>query len=229
MTDTLRDKYGLQVNHKRVYRLMKEHGLLARKYNLRAGKYDSSKGPQGKKAKNRLHQKFKTDRPYQKVVTDISEFRYGNKSMADRVYLSPFKDLYSGEIISYTISERPQTKYVLKRVVAARPDNLPYRMTIHSDQGIQYQSKAYCRALKQQHIFQSMSRRATCHDNTACENFFHIMKVELDYYTHTYPTKNALIKAIESWPNYYNQTRIRHILKGRTPVEYRNTALAQMS
>ena len=55
MTDTLKIKYGLQVNNKRVYRLLKEHNLLARKYNLRAGKYDSSKGPQGKKAKNRFH------------------------------------------------------------------------------------------------------------------------------------------------------------------------------
>ena len=117
-------QYCLQVNHKRIYRLMKEHKLLARKYNLRAGKYDSSKGPQGKKAKNRFHQKFKIDRPYQKVVTNISEFRYGNKSMSERLYFSPFKDLYSGEIISYTISQWPQTKYVLdglKQVLAIRP------------------------------------------------------------------------------------------------------------
>nr|WP_270262666.1 IS3 family transposase [Lactobacillus panisapium] len=74
MTDTLKIKYDLKVNHKQVYRLMKGH-------NLRAGQYDSSKGPQGKKVKNRFLQKFKTNRPYQKVVTDISEFRYGNKSM----------------------------------------------------------------------------------------------------------------------------------------------------
>ncbi|BDR61171.1 hypothetical protein KIM322_14320 [Lactobacillus xylocopicola] len=66
--------------------------------------------------------------------------------------------------------------------LVSRP-KLPYRMTIHSDQGIQYQSKAYCQTLKQHHVFQSMSRRATCHDNAACESLFHIMKVELDYYT----------------------------------------------
>lgn len=66
------------------------------------------------------------------------------------IYFYHFKDLYSGKIISYTISQRSQTKYVLeglKQVMAARP-KLPYRMTIHSDQGIQYQSKAYCQALK---------------------------------------------------------------------------------
>lgn len=209
---------------------MKEHNLLARKYNLRAGKYDSSKGPQDKKAKNRFHQKFKTNRPYQKVVTDISEFRYGNKSMSERIYFSPFKDIYSDEIISYTISQRPQTKYVLeelKHVMAARP-KLPYRMTIHSDQGIQYQSKAYCQALKQHHVFPSMSRRATCHDNEACDSLFHIMKVELDYYTYNYPTKKALQEAMEKRVEYYNQTRIRHTLKGYTPIKYRNRALVNM-
>ena len=150
-----------------------------------------------------LHQKFKTNRPYQKVVTDISEFRYSNKSMSERIYLSLFKDLYSGEIISYTISQRPQTKYVLdgfKQVLAIRP-KLPYPMTIHSDQVIQYQSKAYCQTLKQHYVFQSMSRRATCHDNAACESPFYIMKVELDYYTYTYPTKKALQEPMEKWMN----------------------------
>ena len=120
------------------------------------------------------------DKTYQELVTDISEFRYGKKSMSERLYFSPFKDLYSGEIISYTISQRPQIKYVLeglKQVLAIRP-KLPYRMTIHSDQGIQYQSKAYCQTLKQHHVFQSMSRRAACPDNRACESLFHIMKVE---------------------------------------------------
>ncbi|WP_371212573.1 IS3 family transposase, partial [Lactobacillus helsingborgensis] len=28
---------------------------------------------------------------------------------------------------------------------------------------------------------------------------------------------------------YYNQARIRHTLKGRTPIEYRNTTLANMN
>ena len=121
--------------------------------------------------------------------------------MSERIYFSPFKDLYSGEIISYTISQWQQTKYILegfKQVMAVRP-KLPYRMTIHSDQGIQYQSKAYWQALKQYHVFQSMSRQATCQDNASCESLFHIMKIELDYYTYNYPTKKALQEAMEKW------------------------------
>jgi putative transposase len=232
VTDQLRRSYNLIVNHKRVYRLMQELHLLARKYNLRAGKYDSSKGPQNKKAKNRFHQKFETDRPYQKVVTDISEFRYGNMTINDRVYLSPFKDLFSGEIISYTITDRPLTKYVLQGlqgVFDARTKSLQYRMTVHSDQGIQYQSNIYRHTLRKHRVFQSMSRRATCHDNAAMESFFHIMKVEIDYFTHHYETRKQLIKAMRQWIDYYNHERIRHKLKGLTPIEYRNQALIKFA
>lgn len=209
---------------------MREFHLLARKYNLRAGKYDSSKGPQNKKVKNRFHQKFKTDRPYQKIVTDISEFRYGNMTIHDRVYLSPFKDLCSGEIISYAITDSPKTKYVLEglnKVFESRPEDLKYRMTVHSDQGVQYQSNIYRHTLRKHRVFQSMSRRATCHDNAAMESFFHIMKVEMDYFTHHFETKKQLVKAMKEWIEYYNHKRIRHKLKGLTPIEYRNQTLSK--
>ncbi|WP_229773315.1 IS3 family transposase, partial [Lactobacillus acetotolerans] len=222
VTDDLRVKWHLKIDHKRVYRLMQANHLSAKVYNLRAGKYDSSKGPQGKKAQNRLHRRFMTDRPLQKVVTDISEFRYGTMSMKERVYLSPFKDLYGGVILGYTITDRPLTSYVLaglQQVINKRPNNLGYRMTIHSDQGIQYQSHAYRAALKKQHIFQSMSRRGNCYDNAAMESFFHTMKVEM-YFTHHYATKAALIQAMETWIGYYNQKRDRHKLKGATPNAY---------
>jgi hypothetical protein len=57
-----------------------------------------------------------------------------------------------------------------------------------------------------------------CHDNAACESLLHIMKVELYYYTYTYPTMKALQGPWKKWIKYYNQTRIRHKLKGRTPI-----------
>ena len=39
------------------------------------------------------------------MVTDVSEFRYGNKTQEERVYLSPIKDLCTDEIVSYSISK----------------------------------------------------------------------------------------------------------------------------
>lgn len=225
ITDELRNQ-GLKVNHKRVYRLMRQNNISGKIYNLRSGKYDSSKGAQGKKAKNLFHRKFITDRPFQKVVTDVSEFRYGNMSMDERVYISPYKDLCGGAIIGFSVSDHPNTDFVmegLKQVIESRP-SLSYRMTIHSDQGIQYQSNKYRNKLKKNKIFQSMSRRGNCHDNATMESFFHTMKVEM-YFNKHYQTKKQLIKAIKDYIVYYNFERIRHILKGKTPMEYWNLAL----
>ena len=53
-----------KVNHKKVQRLMHEMGLHGVGYNKPSRKYDSSKGPEGKRVKNKIHRRFKTDRPF---------------------------------------------------------------------------------------------------------------------------------------------------------------------
>lgn len=45
----------------------------------------------------------------------------------------------------------------------------PCRRTFHSDQGWGYQMKAYVRTLQEHRIFQSMSRKGNCHDNSVME------------------------------------------------------------
>lgn len=82
---------GIKVNHKRVSRIMRENDLSAHMYNKQRRKYNSALGPQGKKAKNLLHRRFDTHLPFQKMVTDVSEFRYGNKTQEERVALCPVK------------------------------------------------------------------------------------------------------------------------------------------
>ena len=56
-----------------------------------------------------------------------------------------------------------------------------YRRTFHSDRGWAYQMKAYSQKLKENRIFQSMSRKGNCHDNSVMENFFGILKQEIYY------------------------------------------------
>ncbi len=48
--------------------------------------------------------------------------------------------------------------------------------TFHSDQGWAYQMKTYIKILKDNKIFQSMSRKGNCLDNSVMENFFGILK-----------------------------------------------------
>ena len=42
---------------------------------------------------------------------------------------------------------------------------LPYRMTVNSDQGLQYQHRQFVNTLSKNRIIQSMSLKATCLDN----------------------------------------------------------------
>ena len=71
ITETLRNR-GIHLNHKTVQRLMKELGLVCR---VRMKKYRSYKGEQGKIADNELNREFRAEKPNQKWVTDVTEFR----------------------------------------------------------------------------------------------------------------------------------------------------------
>ena len=96
ITDELR-KSGTIINHKTVLKLMNSLGL---KSLIRRKKYKSYKGEQGKIAPNILQRAFKADKPNQKWVTDVTEFKVKDK----KLYLSPIMDLYNQEIISYQLS-----------------------------------------------------------------------------------------------------------------------------
>ena len=95
-----------------------------------------------------------------------------------------------------------------------------YRTTIHSDQGWHYQHQKWVKTLKKNKIFQSMSRKGNCLDNSPMENFFGILKQEM-YDGKTFKTYEDLKVAIEEYINYYNQKRIKTKLAGMSPVQYR--------
>jgi len=224
MTDALKEM-GFTVNHKKVLRIMTEHAWLCQAFNRQKRKYNSYKGTVGKIAKNLLKRRFITDRPYQKLVADVSEFRYGNMGQNDRVYLEPIMDLFSGEILAFNISEHPTVEFAIKPLKEAL-DNIPklnYRTTVHTDQGFQYQNSSWQRILKEHRIFQSMSRKATCLDNASMESFFHIMKVEMmDIH---YDKKADLIQSMTEWIDFYNHRRIKTKLNGMSPVKYRELSI----
>ncbi|MBP2058820.1 transposase InsO family protein [Lactobacillus colini] len=72
-----------------------------------------------------------------------------------------------------------------------------------------------------------MSRKGNSMDDGLMENFFGLLKTEM-FYDQEYKYKNLgeLTKAIEEYIEYYNNERIKDRLKGLTPIEYRNQALA---
>jgi putative transposase len=218
ITMELRNR-GHLINHKRVQRLMKYLGLLCR---VRMKKYRSYKGEVGKIAPNILDRNFEATAPNQKWVTDVTEFSlFGQK-----LYLSSILDLYSSDIVSYTLSDRPllsMTMEMLHQAFAQIPDGL--NLILHSDQGWQYQHKHYQDMLKSKGVRQSMSRKGNCLDNAVMENFFGLLKSELLYLQDFDSIEHFKVEFI-NYMDYYNNRRIKAKLKGLPPAIHRQQALS---
>lgn len=226
MTIELR-KRGHLINHKKVLRIMRELGLTCNKFTRKSRKYSSYKGKIGKTASNRINRRFNTPYQLQKITTDTTEFKYyrkdhNGKVVIKKAYLDPYLDMFNGEILSYRLSKNPNAQAVLDGLndVIQKVKKAPYRTTIHTDQGWAYQMKAFTNTLKEHRIFQSMSRRGNCLDNSPMENFFGLMKQEM-YYGVVYESFEALQYAVKKYIYYYNHYRIKEKLTGMSPVEYR--------
>ena len=204
---------GLKVNHKKVQRIMNELGL---KCMVRVKKYKSYKGQVGKIAPNHLDRDFTAQVPYEKWLTDITEF----KLFGQKVYFSPVLDLFNGEIITYTLGLRP-TYSLVSSMLENALERLPeqHQLLMHSDQGWHYQMKHYHDTLKSNGITQSMSRKGNCYDNAVMENFFGIMKSEL-LYRKQFQSIEHFKNELKHYINYYNTRRIKAKLK-TSPVQYR--------
>lgn len=217
ITSALRSD-GIKINHKRVQRLMIKQGL---KSNVRPKRYKSYLGQIGEVASNLLERNFTAQKPNQKWVTDVTEFKVADQ----KVYLSPIIDLFNQEVVSYEVRKSaalPLVTDMLKRAISKLSiDDNPL---VHSDQGWQYQNRIYINQLKTRGLTQSMSRKGNCLDNAVAENFFGILKTEM-YYRESFKNADELIKAIKEYINYYNNDRIKLKLKGLSPIAYRNQAL----
>ena len=205
---------GVTINHKTVSRLMKELGLSSK---VRIRRYSSYRGEVGKTAPNILNRNFQAEAPNQKWATDITEFSL----FGEKVYLSSVLDLFNGEIISFQIERRPRLRLVtdlVEKAVRNLPDGTG--LILHSDQGWQYQHKAYRRILATKHITQSMSRKGNCLDNAVVENFFGHVKSELLYLQKFQDIKQFIVE-LRAYLHYYNHERIKQGLNGMSPVQFR--------
>jgi len=209
---------GRIINHKAVQRLMGELGL---KSLVRPKKYKSYKADAMEASEDVLQRDFEADRPNEKWVTDVTEFKVDGR----KVYLSPIMDLYNREIVAYEIRERPSLELVSDMLEQALSKLEAHeRPILHSDQGWQYRMPAFRHALDKGELQQSMSRKGNCHDNAAMESFFAVLKSEF-YHLNKFSSVEQLVSGLKQYINYYNHDRIKIKLNGLSPVQYRAQAV----
>ena len=122
---------GIKVNHKKVQRLMKVLGLMARIRRKR--KYYSHKGDIGKRSDNLIQRDFEGTKPMEKCYTDVTEFAI--PSSEQKLYLSPVLDGFNNEIIAYNLSRSPNLLQVKTMLNEAFTDEKCENTILHSDQG----------------------------------------------------------------------------------------------
>ena len=169
-------------------------------------------------AENLLNRDFHADKPNEKWLTDVTEFKWYEGIEKHKIYLSAILDLYDKRIVSFIIRDSNDIPLVFETFDAAAAANPDAHPLFHSDRGFQYTNRAFFSKLEAAGITQSMSRVGKCIDNGPMEGFWGILKRER-YYGRRFTDRESLVKMIEDYIDYYNTRRLQRNLGILTPME----------
>lgn len=218
LRDDLETEDHIHINDKRAHRICRKKHIQST-IKWRPKGCTRSSGDPMYVAENVLHRDFTAERPNQKWLADVSEFKYYTGIEVHKLYLSAILDLYDRRIVAYEISDHNDNSLVMKtfdEAVAAEPDAHPL---FHSDRGFQYTSREFHQRLVEHKMTQSMSRVGHCIDNGPMEGFWGMLKRE-SYYGRRFTDRSSLESMIRNYIYYYNTERTQRRLQLLTPISY---------
>jgi transposase InsO family protein len=141
------------------------------------------------------------------------------------LYLAAVEDLFTREIVGWSMSERIDSRLVVDALQMALERQCPgAALVAHSDRGVQYASEHYQRLLQDHDITCSMSRKGNCWDNAPMESFFATLKKELVYHEE-YATRAAARQSLFEYIEvFYNRARRHSALSYQSPSQFANAA-----
>ena len=194
------------VNRKRVQRLMRHMGL------------------QALYPRRRTSQPGKGHRSYPYLLRDLVIARSNQVWAADICYLPMAKgfmylvaimDWHSRRVLSWRVSNTLDTDFCLDALQEAlRRFGAPE--IFNTDQGAQFTSETFTRALKDQGIQISMDGKGRWVDNVFVEQLWRSVKYE-DVYLRAYETPAELRAGLTRYFDFYNSRRRHSALDRRTP------------
>jgi transposase InsO family protein len=141
---------------------------------------------------------------------------YWNKQV---FYLATFIDLYTREVVGWSISTRHTSRLVVEALMdAATNKGLP--AIVHTDQGSEYTSEEYTSLLTKLNIKISMSAKSSPWVNAYQESFYNNFKTDLGLEFERFQTIGRLVEAMHHTICYYNQHQIHTALK-MPPTKFR--------
>lgn len=207
--------YGICISVGRVYRLMRCMKLPKMSTDKPKKQYRNT-NTDNAVCSNHLKQQFSQAAPNMAWVSDFTYIKAGSRWY----YLCVVIDLFSRKVISWNLSDKPDTALVMNAFRKAYVKRgKPKGLIFHSDRGTQYTSEPFRRLLSDLNIIQSFSKKGYPFDNAVCESFFKHFKRE-EANRRTYHSVNDLHNAIfEYIDGFYNSIRPHASLNNFTPDE----------
>jgi len=213
IADSLKNKYHLRVNRKKVLRIMQEKGIQSIVKKKRKPKPENTI-----RKENLLNREFESDTPYKKLVTDITYI----PTRRETVYLCVLQDLYNNEPVAWTIRDQQNKSLSIDTIKQLSQKCSLRGALIHSDQGVHYTNKEYVNLLEELSVTQSMSRKGNCWDNACAESFFGHFKSETIHLMKQKPENlKEVVDMIEDYMVYYIHERPQRKLGGLPPSLYK--------
>jgi len=205
-----------RINHKRVARVMREHGIAG--LRLRRRVRTTVPEPADQKVPDLLNRDFTAAAANQRYVGDITYLPLDDGA---NLYLATVIDCFSRRLAGWAIAEHMRTELIADALTAARDTRGSLAGAVfHSDHGAQYTSKDFAQLCASLRVTQSMGAVGTSADNALAESFNATLKRELLQGAHAWPDEATCRREVFRWVNRYN-TRRRHSYCGQqAPIVY---------
>lgn len=169
-------------------------------------KYSSYYGEITPEVPNIIKRNFSTDKPYEKALTDITEFAIPD----GKVYLSPIIDCYDGLPNSWTIGKSPNSELTNSMLLEALKILKDNKTIIHSDRGFHYRIPSWIDNMNKFGYIRSMSKKGCSPDNSMCEGFFGTIKNEF-FYPNNWKNKSCdeFIQLLDEYLNWFKFNRVK--------------------
>ena len=209
-------RHGWRVNHKRVERLMRAHGIVGYRPRRRRSltKQDTTAAP----APDLLGRLFDPDRVDVAWCGDVTWI----PTDEGWLYLASVIDLGSRHLLGWSMGSHHDARLVTRALDAAVTTRGRTRMPatiFHTDRGSEYTSSACVQACQRLGLRRSMGRTGSCLDNAVAESWFASLKVEL-VHRHHYRTRAEARAAIFGWIAWDNRFRLHSTRGYLSPIEW---------